>query len=186
MGANLTNISFSSLLAQRQLHNGGAVNRLLERIYQDSLLVSESMREIVWSINPDIDTLGDALPRMLHYAAQLLESNSIELNAEIAPEVEQLKLSMKQRRDLYLIFKEAVNNMVRHSNASRAFIHFELSGPTLIMRIADNGSGFDTVPTGWQNGLKNMQQRAGEHKWNLEIRSRPTQGASITLSARIA
>ena len=186
VGANLTNISFSSLLAQRQLNNGRAVNQLLERIYQDSLLVSESMREIVWSINPDIDTLGDALPRMLHYAAQLLESNSIELNAAVAPEVEQLKLSMKQRRDLYLIFKEAVNNMVRHSNASRAFIHFELSGPTLIMRIADNGSGFDTVPSSWQNGLKNMQQRAGEHKWNLEIRSRPTQGASITLNARIA
>ena len=186
VGANLTNISLSSLLARRQLHDEGLVNQLLERIYQDSQLVSESMREIVWSINPDIDTLGDALPRMLQYAAQLLEARGIELHAEISPEVEQLKLSMKQRRDVYLIFKEAVNNMARHSKATRAFIHFHLSGNMLIMRIADNGSGFDTALSAGQNGLKNMQERAREHRWNLEILSGPQKGATITLNARIA
>lgn len=181
VGANLTNISLSSLLAQRQLRNEAAVSRILERIYQDSQLVSESMREIVWSINPDIDTLGEALPRMLHYASHLLEANSIELKAEILPEVERLRLSMKQRRDVYLIFKEAINNMVRHSKATRGFVQFYLSGKALIMKIADNGAGFDTVASTWNNGLKNMQERARQHRWKLDIFSCPQQGTTITL-----
>ncbi|HXB92919.1 MAG TPA: ATP-binding protein, partial [Puia sp.] len=186
VGANLTNISLSSLLARRELHNDDLVNQLLERIYQDSQLVSESMREIVWSINPDIDTLGEALPRMLHYAAQLLEANGIQLQAEITPEVEHLKLSMQQRRDVYLIFKEAVNNMVKHSRASRAIVRFEQSGNTLVMSVADNGSGFDAAVQALENGLKNMRERARQHHWTLDIRSRPQQGATITLNARIA
>ena len=185
VGANLTNISLSSLLAQRQIHNEGVVSQLLERIYQDSQMVSESMREIVWSINPDIDTLGEALPRMLHYASQLLEARGIELQAEITPEVERLKLSMQQRRDVYLIFKEAVNNLARHSNASRASVHFECSGDILTMRIADNGSGFGAVTAATHNGLKNMRERALQHRWALEVRSRPQQGTTITLSAFI-
>jgi signal transduction histidine kinase/ligand-binding sensor domain-containing protein len=181
VGANLTNISLSSLLAQRQLKNENAVSTILERIYQDSQLVSESMREIVWSINPEIDTLGEALPRMLHYASNLLETNKIELRAEIAPEVERLHLSMRQRRDFYLIFKEALNNMVRHSKASRALVQFYLSGRSLCMKIADNGTGFDLNIAISGNGLKNMRERARQHRWKLEVRSRLQQGTTITL-----
>ncbi|GGB17016.1 sensor histidine kinase [Puia dinghuensis] len=182
VGANLTDISISSLLAQRQLHDEASVNRILERIYQDSQLVSESMRDIVWSINPDIDTLGEALPRMLHYASSLLEANCIELQAEIAPEVERLHLTMKQRRDVYLIFKEAINNMVRHSKATCAIVKFYLSGKALIMKIADNGAGFDPMTPTTNNGLKNMHERARQHRWKLEINSRPQYGTTIILN----
>jgi signal transduction histidine kinase/ligand-binding sensor domain-containing protein len=181
VGANLTNISLSSLLAKRQLHNDAAVSQLLERIYQDSQQVSESMRDIVWSIDPNIETLGEALPRMLHYASGLLEARDIELEAAVAPEVEQLKLDMQQRRDIYLIFKEAVNNMARHSNASRARIRFDLDGHTLRMTVQDNGSGFDTLAPGGNNGLRNMQERARRHQWRLNIRSIPLQGTTIIL-----
>ena len=181
VGANLTNISLSSLLAQRQLSNQGAVSSILERIYQDSQLVSESMREIVWSINPEIDTLGEALPRMLHYASNLLETNRIELKAEIIPEVERLRLTMRQRRDFYLIFKEALNNMVRHSKATRALVQFYLSGRSLCMKIADNGTGFDAATNTPGNGLKNMRERARQHHWKLEVWSRFQQGTTIIL-----
>jgi ligand-binding sensor domain-containing protein/two-component sensor histidine kinase len=181
VGANLTNISLSSLLAQRQLSNEEAVSSILDRIYQDSQLVSESMREIVWSINPDIDTLGEALPRMLHYASNLLEANRIELRAEIIPEVERLRLTMRQRRDFYLIFKEALNNMVRHSKATRAMVQFYLSGRSLCMKIADNGTGFDAVANATGNGLRNMRERARQHRWKLEVRSRFQQGTTIIL-----
>jgi signal transduction histidine kinase len=186
VGANLTNISLSSLLAQKQLHNENAVSLLLERIYQDSQTVSEAMREIVWSINPRIDTLGEALPRMLHYASELLEARNIELQAEIAPEVEHLKLSMKQRRDVYLIFKEAVNNMAKHSNAIHAFIQFHLVNKNLIMMIGDDGNGFDINAPLINNGLKNMQERAQRHQWQLQVMSQNGSGTTITLNAGIA
>ena len=186
VGANLTNISLSSLLAQKQLQNENAVSRLLERIYQDSQTVSEAMREIVWSINPGIDTLGEALPRMLHYAAELLEAKNIELQAEIAPDVEKIKLSMKERRDMYLIFKEGVNNMAKHSKAAHAIINFHLMNKTLIMIIDDDGTGFSTAAPLINNGLKNMQERARRNQWQLQIKSTTGGGTSITLNAGIA
>lgn len=186
VGANLTNISLSSLRARQQLHNEKAVGQLLESIYQDSQTVSEAMRDIIWSIDPAIDTLGDALPRMLHYATRLLEANKIELHAEIPPAVEDIKLSMKQRRDVYLIFKEGVNNMAKHSNATQAFIHFASAPNTLIMTIADNGSGFDAAAIHASNGLRNMRERARDHGWELKIGSVPGKGATITLHAGIA
>ncbi len=186
VGSTLTNISLGSLLAQKQLQGDAPVNKLLERIYQDSQTVSQTMREIVWSINPKIDTLGEALPRMLQYASELLEAGNIELEAEIAPEIEQIKLTMERRRDLYLIFKEAVTNLARHSNASRAAIRFRLSGNILSMTVADDGAGFSGNPSFTGNGLKNMKERAARHQWQLTIQSKPGEGTTIALKALIA
>jgi ligand-binding sensor domain-containing protein/two-component sensor histidine kinase len=187
VGSTLTNISLSSLLAQKQLPEQGQTNRILERIYQDSQVVSEALREIVWSINPGIDTLGEALPRMLRYASELLESKGVELQAEeIAPAIEKVKLSMTQRRDFYLIFKEALNNLSRHSGASRATVGFQLDRNMLVMNIADDGKGFDTGLPSFNNGLRNMHERARRHHWQLNIRSEPGSGTVIRLSAAIA
>lgn len=186
VGSTLTNISLGSLLAQKQLQKEGPVNKILERIYQDSQTVSEAMREIVWSINPSIDTLGDALPRMLRYASELLEAKDIELQANLAPGIEQVKLSMQQRRDLYLFFKEALNNLAKHSQATFAKIDFHLDGKSLVILIADNGTGFDTRLPLLNNGLKNMKERAKSNGWQLNILSKPGAGTNITLHAIIA
>ncbi|MEP6513909.1 MAG: triple tyrosine motif-containing protein, partial [Parafilimonas sp.] len=186
VGSHLTNISLSSLLAQKQLHNENAISRLLDRIYQDSQKVSESMREIVWSINPKIDTLGEALPRMLHYASELLEAKNIELQAEISTDVEHVKLNMQKRRDVYLIFKEAVNNMAKHSKATQAAIHFNLVNTSFVMLITDNGTGFDVTAPLTNNGLKNMQERAQSHHWKLQLDSNLNAGTTITLKVQIA
>jgi signal transduction histidine kinase len=186
LGSTLTNISLGSLLAQKQLKQDSAIHRLLEKIYQDSQTVSQTMREIVWSINPDIDTLGEALPRMLHYASELLEAKGIELQAEMAPEIEQVKLGMQQRRDLYLIFKEAVNNLARHSDAAHAGIRMRLSGNTLLMTISDDGVGFAKNGSFMSNGLRNMMERAKSHQWQLNIQSEPGTGTILILKAAIA
>ncbi len=186
VGSSLTNISLGSLLAQKQLHNTSAVQKILDRIYHDSQNVSESMREIVWSINPSIDTVGEALPRMLRYASELLEAKNIELKVEMTPNIEKVKLTMQERRDLYLIFKEAVNNLAKYSKATEVMIHFQLAGNTLNMLIADNGVGFEGNPPLNSNGLKNMQERAQRHRWDLIIQSSPGAGTTIALKAQIA
>ena len=186
VGSTLTNISLGSLLAQKQLQQDGPVNKLLERIYQDSQMVSQTMREIVWSINPQIDTLGEALPRMLQYASESLEAKDIDLEAETSAGIDQLKLSMEERRDLYLIFKEAVNNLALHSKAKNATIRFSLQRGTLQMIIRDNGSGFNNNEFGTGNGLRNMKERAAKHHWDLSIHSTPGEGTSLELKAGIA
>lgn len=187
VGSTLTNISLDSLLAQKQLQNDAQVGRLLERIYQDSQTVSQTMREIVWSINPKIDTLGEALPCMLQYASESLEAKNIELRAEIDPEIERIKLTMQKRRDLYLIFKEAVNNLARHSHAGNASIRFQLVGTMLMMTITDDGRGFGGRISFMSNGLKNMKERAASHRWRLVIQhndaigSKGQQGVTLIL-----
>jgi signal transduction histidine kinase/ligand-binding sensor domain-containing protein len=186
VGASLTNISLSSLLAQKQLHNKEPVSRILERIYQDSQNVSEAMREIVWSINPHIDTMGEALPRMLRYASEVLEAKNMELHAEIPAEIEKVKLTMQERRDLYLIFKEAVNNLAKHSKATKASIHLHLKENRITMVISDNGIGFDTNSPYINNGLKNMKERADSHHWELGVQSGSSIGTTITLKVQIA
>lgn len=185
VGSALTNISLGSLLAQKQLAGDNGVHRILERIYQDSQEASASMREIVWSINPKIDTIGEAFPRMLHYASELLEAKNIELHVEMSSAIEQVKLSMQERRDLYLIFKEAVNNLAKYSGASKVKIQFQLPDQVLTMIIADNGTGFDTSIPYASNGLKNMQERAKRHQWKLRIASAPGNGTTITLEAPV-
>lgn len=181
VGSALTNISLGSLLARQQLRGEDPVSRMLERIHQDSQDASESMREIVWSINPKIDTIGEAFPRMVRYASELLEAKNIELDVEIAPGIEDLKLSMYQRRDLYLLFKEAINNMAKYSQARHAEVRLGQEGRRLFMVIADDGTGFDSSAEHFGNGLKNMKERADEHRWKLDIRSRVGEGTSITL-----
>jgi ligand-binding sensor domain-containing protein/two-component sensor histidine kinase len=186
VGSALTNISLSTLLAQKQITKQDSVKRILERIYQDSQSISEALREIVWSIDPKIDTAGEAFPRMLRYASELLEAKNMELRAEFSPGIEDLKLSMEQRRDLYLIFKEAVNNLAKYSNATQVMINFHIVDNTLVMRVADNGTGFDTNVPYTSNGLKNMQERAHSHRWKLTIESGPGKGTTITVKTRIA
>lgn len=186
VGSTLTNISLGSLLAQKQLTTESPVNRILDRIYQDSQSVSQTMREIVWSINPRVDTLSEALPRMLHYASELLEARNIELKAEIGPDIEQVKLSIDKRRDFYLIFKEAVNNLAKHSKADHVKVGFQLQRHTLSMTISDNGAGFNETEARGGSGIKNMQERARNHHWQLTIQSAPGNGTTIFLKVQIA
>ncbi len=186
VGSALTNISLTSLLAQKQVSNEESVNRLLDRIYLDSQQVSQAMREIVWSINPRIDTVGEAMPRMLQYASELLEAKNIEVRADISTEIENVKLAMQERRDLFLIFKEAINNLARHSKASVVIISITLQNDILNMKLSDNGTGFDPSLQYDSNGLKNMRARATHHHWELKINSEPGSGTTLTLKAPIA
>lgn len=186
VGSILTDISFSSLLAQKQFQGNAPARALLDRIYNDSQMVSQAMREIVWSINPQIDTLGDALPRMLQYSSALLEAAGIELDVETDNEIEDIKLNMQRRRDLYLIFKEAVSNLAKHSGATRAAVSFRLKGKMLIMTIEDDGSGFDMTAQLMNNGIRNMQERATKNDWQLSLQSQRDKGTVLELKLSIA
>lgn len=95
--------------------------------------------------------------------------------------LESIKIPMEQRRDLYLIFKEAVNNVIKYSNSTKLNIEFSKSGHFLIMIIEDNGKGFDPNQHKKGNGLENMKKRANDHHGILEINSSIGSGTKIIL-----
>lgn len=180
IGSRLTNINMMGQIIRVHPGDTSTDLHLLEKIQRESEAISQSLREIVWNIDPDNDLMEEAIPRMLHFATEILESKSIVVRAQIS-ESEKIKLGMEKRRDMFLIFKEAVHNIAKHSGASCVDIVIDVYGSFLKLQISDNGTG---IPDGIQNngnGLRYMRQRAEKHQWKLEINTTLSKGATLTL-----
>lgn len=183
IGSRITNINMMSQIIRREPGGGKPAQDLLGKIQEESEEITRSMREIIWNIDPRNDSLAAAMPRMLAYASQLLEPRNIEVRAAIG-ELESVVLDMARRRDLLLIFKEAVHNIAKHSGATVATIHAQVEDGRFRLRIADNGMGFDRTRAAEGSGLRSMQWRAEAHRWDLHVESTPGSGttASVTIS----
>ncbi|MDQ3749341.1 MAG: ATP-binding protein, partial [Acidobacteriota bacterium] len=144
-----------------------------------------SMSDIVWAINPKKDSLLDLTRRMRGYAEETLQQCGIRLKFEAPLADSDLKLDANTRRNIYLIFKESLNNIVRHSQASKVEVDLKIAGKELILRIGDNGKGFDTSQEYDGNGLLSIKKRAADAGGSLEINSLDGAGTKIVLRAPI-
>ena len=184
IGANLTKISVLSEVVNQRLSgdaNGFDGGNLLENIAETSRESVSAMSDIVWAINPKKDSLVELTTRMRRYAEELLERREIRLRFDAPPVAPDLKLNANLRRNIYLIFKESLNNIVRHAEASQVEIDFRLKNGELILRIEDDGRGFDENEEFDGNGLLSMKKRAFEMKGSLTINSAPDEGTTIVL-----
>jgi signal transduction histidine kinase/ligand-binding sensor domain-containing protein len=182
IGANLTKIALLSEVAQQRLGGAGQTNgspfRSIAHISRESVA---AMSDIVWAINPKRDSLRDLARRMRGFASDVFTSRNIEFRFH-APDLDQdLRLGPEVRRDVFLIFKEAVNNLVRHSACTQAEIELRLEGAQLTLRVRDNGQGFDPEQMGEGNGLASMKRRARDSGGILEILAQPGQGTTLVL-----
>jgi signal transduction histidine kinase len=137
----------------------------------------------VWTINPENDNFEKIILRMRSFAYELLGAKKIEFEFEADDEAGRKKLSMDIRKNLYLIFKEATNNMVKYSDANKALFSIKAGKNELTMLIRDNGKGFDMAKETIGNGLKNMKKRAEEIGAKLLVES--TQGSGTTIQLLI-
>jgi signal transduction histidine kinase len=124
------------------------------------------------------------------YAAQVLEPQNIGVTITCREGVEHLRLSMERRRDFYLIFKEAVNNISKYAACTSAHITLSVHAGQLVMIIADNGKGFEMEIGTEQkqrsgNGLSNMRWRADHLKGVLKINTGINMGTQIELKVPI-
>jgi signal transduction histidine kinase len=190
IGANLTKIAILSEVAQQRLEKdlGAKVNgeeNLLGSVAEISRESVLSMGDIVWAINPKKDSLIGLTRRMRQYAEEILERRDIRLEFN-APVVEpDLKLGPNLRRDVYLIFKESVNNIVRHSQAENVTVNFGLVDKDLVLQIADDGIGFEISGEYDGNGLSSIKKRATDRGGELEIDSMPGTGTRTTLRVEL-
>jgi signal transduction histidine kinase len=119
--------------------------------------------------------------RMREYAAQTLESKNVHTVININEEILRKTLGMNQRRDLFLVFREAVNNIAKYAGASNVQVNLEKINNGLEMQVVDNGCGFDVSKQTSSSGLKNMHARAASLNGTLEIFSKPGKGTTLTL-----
>ncbi|HVE57516.1 MAG TPA: two-component regulator propeller domain-containing protein [Pyrinomonadaceae bacterium] len=177
IGANLTRISLLSEVASRQAagENGKKILPSIAEIARESVA---SMNDIVWAISPEHDSLIDLTRRMRRHAEEVFVLRDIELVFN-APDSD-LRLSIGVRRDVLLIFKEAVNNAAKHSNCSRVAIDFRCEHSALRLRIEDDGKGFDPKNMeSYGQGLRSMARRANALGGDLTIKSKSTGGGTI-------
>jgi signal transduction histidine kinase len=143
------------------------------------------MSDIVWAINPRRDSLRDLVQRMRQFATDVLTARDIEFDF-IAPDAAQdSKLETDVRREVLLIFKESLNNLVRHSRCSRAEIHFLVESGSLILQVQDNGCGFDETAESRGHGLFSMRQRADNLGAELNIESQQGHGTTVKLKVSV-
>jgi ligand-binding sensor domain-containing protein/two-component sensor histidine kinase len=182
IGASLSNIGILNELARRNMNEQkDKATEYLDRAAEDIQHISETLGDIVWNINPMFDNINNLFIRMKRYAADMAEGKNIHCVFEM-PEDADLNLPMDKRRDFYLLYKEAINNMVKHSSAQHAWISIRLSASQLNLLIKDDGKGFDESLLKEGNGLSNMRQRAQQLNGKLKIDSLPGNGTALEFS----
>ena len=182
IGSSLSQIAImSEVVRQRVDSENQRINHPLSVIAGTSRELVDSMSDIVWAINPQRDHLIDLTQRMRQFAADVLTARNIEFRFAAPGPESDIPIETDMRREVFLIFKEAVNNAVRHANCSAVEIGFTVDDNRLRLQVADNGSGFDPAEAGGGHGLVSIKRRAGNIGGTLEILSQAGQGTTVTL-----
>ncbi len=182
IGAALSSIRIYSGAAQKHFKsNPNESENLIQRINESSTGMMDRMSDIVWSINPKNDNGESLILRMKSFASEVLGSLDIKVAYRIGEDFELLKPSTTARRNLYLIFKEAINNISKYSEATNVLVILELTEDLLRMRIEDNGVGFHVVGGMHGNGLTNMNLRAEAMGATFHISSHKGKGTQLLL-----
>ena len=117
---------------------------------------------------------------MKEYAAEMLENKQIAYDFVIDEKINKLRIGLESRRDVYLIFKESINNVVKHSECHRVVIELKTRSGFLLLSITDDGKGIDKqILNGRGNGLVNIRERANRIKAEVEINSDLQKGTTI-------
>ncbi len=185
IGSGLSSIAvFSELVRQRTGNSSEEINPFLEKIDTASRSMSEAIHDIVWTINPRSDRFDDVLMRMKNFATQLLSAKNIKLNFVFGDDVISKKLSLEQRKSIYLVFKEAINNIAKYADPVQVDVTIMLRHKKLKMSISDNGKGFNLLQDQDGNGLINMRRRAEEIGGTFRIDSVVGKGTIIELEIK--
>ena len=194
IGSTLSSISLYGESAKMMMKDNEAAGSVLSKINTSTSEMMEAMSDIVWSVNTKNDGLDNLANRMRSFAVQITESKNIELHFTDNKDLPSMPLDMEQRKNIYLIFKEAVNNAVKYSCCQNLWISFVNEHHVLKMTIKDNGKGFaaqsylhNNKMNGslGGNGIVNMKTRAEQIKAELFINSKAGEGTEIILNVQL-
>ncbi|MDO6434870.1 tetratricopeptide repeat protein [Flavitalea sp. BT771] len=182
LGSTLTSIHILSQVSRNHLEKdqSGAYS-LLEKITEQSRQMQQSMSDIVWAIRSDNDKIENMMVRMREYLAQTLEAREIAIRFEAAEELLGHSFSMQQRKEIFLIFKEAVNNAAKYSHCTLMEVSFRLCNARILLEVKDNGVGFEPDKPRSTNGLNNMRVRSASLDGRCHIQASPGRGTTVLL-----
>ncbi len=160
LGAGLTEVNVLGCLASRPVASANDRNDYLNKIANVSKNLVSSLDEIVWAINPQNDPIASLASYFSFYATNFLEQAAVTCALDISDNLPDQPLDSKSRHEMFLAFKEALNNVVRHANATEVWLRIQIEGNNLVVTVADNGRGFySTTAVQGQDGLESMHGR---------------------------
>jgi signal transduction histidine kinase/ligand-binding sensor domain-containing protein len=207
LGANLTGVALQVEVARRRLDRPAVLEEDLQNVAQSIRSLVDRMREVVWAVNPQCDTLESFCTYLAQYAENFLATAGLRCRLDLPEQVPAETLSAETRHHLILVIKEALNNAAKHACASEVRLGLSCGAERLVLTIEDNGRGFPTptlpdpddqrgrlstgkgagpAESGSGRGLGNMQRRIQSLGGQLELASRPGAGARITLQVPLA
>jgi signal transduction histidine kinase/ligand-binding sensor domain-containing protein len=178
IGSALSQIGLLSEAARRPA-GAQTMPDALARIAAVSRETATSMADIVWTINPQRDSLGDLSVRIRRFASELFSARDIDCVVVTPESDEELKLGIDTRRQLLLVAKEAMHNVIRHAHGTRVSIELKHEGRWLVFRISDNGAGFDPQARPEGHGIASMRSRAEGLRGKLTIESGNGHGTKL-------
>ena len=184
IGSGLTQVAILSQLVRRQPGNPDEMERLAGRIGEISGRMVDEMGEIIWAMNPQNDNLASFVSYVRRHVLEYLETASVRANLSFPDDPPPVPMSAEQRRNLFLVIKEALHNVVKHAEARRVDFSLDWSGELLTGMIRDDGKGFDASRSpGRGNGLPGMRKRMEEIGGTYSIDSMQGGGTLIRFSA---
>jgi ligand-binding sensor domain-containing protein/two-component sensor histidine kinase len=182
IGATLSSISMYSQAVKNLLKEKNTqLENVLDKMAENSREMVTSISDIVWAINPDNDDGKKLIQRMENYATDICVVKNIMLHFEADEKISTAILPLEHRKNIYLIFKEALNNAVKYSDAQNIWVKFIIQQKQLSLTVQDDGIGFNEKLVKKGNGLKNLQMRAREIKGMVTIKPVEDEGTTILL-----
>lgn len=182
MSTTLHNINVLSEMAKYKTDQDiERTKEYVSQISENSNRMIEVMDDMVWSINPENDGMDNIIQRMKKYASLIQQRFNVEINFYADPSLNSRRMQMDRRHELFLIFKEIVLNLGKHSNSRFADIRFECIKSKLVLQVMDDGKGFDTDSVIYGRGLNEIRNRAAFLDAKLEINSTVNNGTTIRL-----
>lgn len=182
VGSSLSSIHMLSQMATVQNDEDNNQKNILDKVNTNAKETMDRMSDIVWMIKPGESDGGSLRQRMERFANEICSSKNIELTTDLSA-MENIKPTMAQRKNVYLIFKEAINNAVKYSGSERIEVKATIQNKQLELAIKDFGKGFEQSAKARGNGLDNMKNRAKESGGTLAIDS--TEGTAVTLLVHV-
>jgi signal transduction histidine kinase/ligand-binding sensor domain-containing protein len=185
LGASLTRINLLSQSARRDMADEAQTVKNLEQICTTARKLTRAMDEIVWAVDPQhdtLDSLASYLGKLIH---EVFGDSGIRCRLDFPMELPPWPVTAEVRHNLFLAFKEALHNVLKHAGATTVLISFTLEPAAFAVKITDDGCGFDAAelaiqPRPRRNGLVNMRQRLEEIGGRCEITSERGRGTQVT------
>ncbi len=177
LGSTLNSVKVFTNLAISGIKQEESLQQVKDNLTEATM----SLRDMIWVLDDSLDTVDELITRLKQFALPVATASNIEAVIKSDSEINSRQLTKEEKRNLFLICKEAINNSIKYSGASQIDVTITASGKKIQIIVSDNGKGFNVEEVKKGYGLKNMQYRAGQIKYKVALVSSPGNGTQTEI-----